>query len=230
MMPINCTLPNFRLNINTLLDIGGVTQDIGDLTIVFNEPSNAQEFYNYLITPQKQYRFFVYDSSLELIPVLYSPASYSFDTVNLTTTQPGLPPSQNPPFLLPDKNLTSGQCRYYFPKTYTASVDEISDLRIRGQSRLETRTIDIEGRWLGDHPRMLSKGRYRASMLADGGEWVDGTYKHIPRFRSRFGLESYFGTPLLGVFDFDDLIEPDNLQPLDQQAQALNVTLPRGLL
>jgi hypothetical protein len=87
----------------------------------------------------------------------------------------------------------------------------------------------LEGRWIGTSPKLLSKGRYRASMLADAGEWVDGTYKHIPRVRSRFGLETYFGTPLLGVFDLDDLIEPDNLQPIDDQARPLGVTLPRGI-
>jgi hypothetical protein len=226
-MAINCHIVNFRLNVNHLMELVGIAQFGQDLTLTFNSPANASAFFTAIGT--NPYKFFVFNNIGELVQERFQATVLNLDTVSMTATQVIQSVAGNPPIVFPDPNFSGGECRYYYPRTYTASVDEITDLRIRGQGRLETRTIDIEGRWIGASPKLLSKGRYRASMLADAGEWVDGTYKHIPRVRSRFGLETYFGTPLLGVFDLDDLIEPDNLQPIDDQARPLGVTLPRGL-
>jgi hypothetical protein len=226
-MAINCPLVNFRLNVNHPLDLGGISQFGQNLDVIFNSPASASEFFTAIGT--NPYPFFVFDSLGELIQVPYETTVLSLNTVSMTAVPLIDPVTNTPPITFPDPNFSGGQCRYYYPRTYTASVDEITDLRIRGQARLDSRTLDIEGRWVGAAPKLLTKGRYRASMLADAGEWVEGTYKHIPRIRSRFGLEPYFGTPLLGVFDLDNLIEPDNLQPIDDQVQQLNVTLPRGI-
>jgi hypothetical protein len=226
-MAINCHLINFRLNVNHPLDLGGMDQSGQNLDLVFNSPATASEFFTAIGTDA--YKFFVFNSlgNLNLVP--YQTTALNLDTVSMVAIPVIDPATGNPPITFPDPNFSGGQCRYYYPRTYTASVDEITDLRIRGQARLDSRTMDIEGRWVGAAPKLLTKGRYRASMLADAGEWVEGTYKHVPRIRSRFGLEPYFGTPLLGVFDLDNLIEPDNLQPIDDQVQPLNVTLPRGI-
>jgi hypothetical protein len=226
-MAINCHIVNFRLNVNHLMELVGIAQFGQDLTLTFNSPANASAFFTAIGT--NPYKFFVFNNIGELVQERYQTTVLNLDTVSMTAVNFIDPQTNTPPITFPDPNFSGGECRYYYPRTYTASVDEITDLRIRGQGRLETRTIDIEGRWIGASPKLLSKGRYRASMLADAGEWVDGTYKHIPRVRSRFGLETYFGTPLLGVFDLDDLIEPDNLQPIDDQARQLGVTLPRGI-
>jgi hypothetical protein len=226
-MAINCHLVNFRLNVNHLMELVGIAQLGQSLDLVFNSPASASGFYEAIGT--NPYKFFVFNPLGDLIQVPYEALALNLSTVSLATISLIDPVTASPPIVFPDPNFSGGECRYYYPRTYTASVDEITDLRIRGQGRLETRTIDIEGRWIGASPKLLSKGRYRASMLADAGEWVDGTYKHIPRVRSRFGLETYFGTPLLGVFDLDDLIEPDNVNPIDDQARPLGVTLPRGI-
>lgn len=222
-MAINCPLTNFRVNVNYPLDLVDINQAGQNLDLVFNSPTSASEFYTAIGT--SPYKMFVLDALNNLVQVPYQTTALSLDTVSMFAVILIAPVTGNPPITSPDPNFSGGQCRYYYTRTYQASVDEISDLRIRGQARLETRTVDIEGRWIGNAPKMLPKGRYRAAMLADGGEWVDGTYKHIPRLRSRFGLETYFGTPLLGVFDLDELIEPDNLQPIEDQVMPL-----RGLL
>lgn len=227
-MAINCHLPNFRINVSHPLDLVGINQVGQNLDAVFTSPAFASGFFTAIgATP---YKFFVLDALGNLAQVPYQATALNLATVSMVATQLIASVTAAPPITFPDPNFSGGQCRYYYTRTYQASVDEITDLRIRGQARLETRTIDIEGRWIGDAPKLLSKGRYRAAMLADGGEWVEGTYKHVPRLRSRFGLETYFGTPLLGVFDLDDLIEPDNLQPIDDQVQPLGVALPRGIL
>jgi hypothetical protein len=226
-MAINCHIVNFRVNVNHLMELLGIAQSGQDLTLLFNSPASASAFFESIGTTP--YKFFVFDAQGDLIQVPYQATVLNLDTVSMTAVNFIDPVTNTPPILFPDPNFSGGECRYYYPRTYTASVDEITDLRIRGQGRLEARTIDIEGRWVGAAPKLLSKGRYRASMLADAGEWVEGTYKHIPRARSRFGLETYFGTPLLGIFDLDDLIEPDNLQPIDDQVKPLGVTLPRGI-
>jgi hypothetical protein len=226
-MAINCHIVNFRLNVNYLMELVGIAQLGQSLDLVFNSPANASAFFTAIGT--NPYRVFVFDAQGDLIQVPYEALALNLDTVSMATIALIDPVTAAPPIVFPDPNFSGGECRYYYPRTYQASVDEITDLRIRGQGRLETRTIDIEGRWIGASPKLLSKGRYRASMLADAGEWIDGTYKHIPRVRSRFGLETYFGTPLLGVFDLDDLIEPDNINPIDDQARPLGVTLPRGI-
>jgi hypothetical protein len=228
-MAINCALANFRVNVDQPLAVQNIIQlDARFLTVDMLSVDAANEFYALVVNG---YFFWVRATSGDLIRAKYTALSIAGTTISLETIDPNVAlTSEVLPLSLLDKYLTNGTCLYSYPKTYFASVDEITDLRIRGEGRLDNRTIDIEGRWIGEAPKTLPKGRYAASMLADGGEWVDGTYKHIPRIRSRFGLETYFGSPLLGVFDFDRLIEPNALQPLDSQAVSLGVTLPRGLL
>lgn len=226
-MSVNCHLANFRVNVNYPLDLSGINQAGQNLDLVFNSAASASDFYTAIGTTA--YKIFVLDAVNDLIQVPYQTTALAINTVSMFAVPLLAPVIGNPPITFPDPNFSGGQCRYYYTRTYRASVDEITDMRIKGQGRLDARTIDVEGRWIGDAPKLLSKGRYRASMLADGGEWIEGTYKHIPRVRSRFGLEPYFGTPLLGVFDLDDLIEPDNINPIDDQVQPLGVTLPRGV-
>jgi hypothetical protein len=228
-MTINCSLANLRVNVDRLVTAQALVQNNSSLTVELVSSGEATEFFAYAV--KNGYFFWVRATSGDLIRAKYTALSIAGNIVSFETLDTNVALTvEILPLSLPDKYLTNGSCLYSYPKTYFASVDEITDLRIRGDGRPDGRTIDIEGRWIGAAPKTLPKGRYHASMLSDGGEWVDGTYKHTPRIRSRFGLETYFGTPLLGVFDFDRLIDTTTLQPVDSQAVSLGVTLPRGLL
>lgn len=228
-MAINCALANLRVNVDQPLAVQDLSQiDSRFLSVNMTSVVTATEFFAYAVNG---YFFWVKATSGDLTRAKYTALSTTGNTVLFETLDPDVAlTNENLPLSLLDKYLTNGACPYSYPKTYFASVDEITDVRIRGDGRADSRTIDVEGRWIGKAPKNLLRGRYHASMLADGGEWVDGTYKHTPRIRSRFGLEPYFGTPLLGVFDFDRLIDTATLQPVDSQAVALGVILPRGLL
>jgi hypothetical protein len=125
---------------------------------------------------------------------------------------------------VPDIVLTTSGVSSYTGQTcplevytpYAASVDLITDIRIGASSGLENRLIDLQGRWLGSTPLLGSNDRYQAVLLRDGGVWQSGTYKAVPAVRSRFGLESYFGNPLLGVFTSIDLTSLAETSPVGQ--------------
>jgi hypothetical protein len=126
-MAINCHLVNFRLNINHPLDVGGFNQFGQNLDLVFNSPATALEFYTAIGT--NPYKFFVFNNIGELTQAPFQATGLNLDTVSMTATQIIQSVAGNPPITFPDPNFSGGECRYYYPKTYQASVDEITDLR-----------------------------------------------------------------------------------------------------
>lgn len=182
-----CAIENFRLIISKAISLS-VSAAAGIVTIVTDSPDELLAYANTrpykILTP-----FGAIVPGLDLRITGAGQMTFTADVDDF------------PSFVANDPVLTGQPCIYSVPAVYAASVDEISEIRIGPKTGMtETRLIDLEGRWLAAVPKLVPDNRYDAALLTDGGNWTNGTFKHVPRTRSRFGLESYFGSPLLGSF------------------------------
>jgi hypothetical protein len=129
------------------------------------------------------------------------------------------------PLSEPSVSPVTGQpCDLSIFSIYRASVDLVTDLRIGASSGVETRLLDLQGRWLQPAPPLGANDHYQAVLLRDGGIWQSGTFKTVPAVRSRFGLESYFGDPLIGLFTATDYSDPGTQSSPSESVE--NLTQP----